>query len=134
MTIPRFRFTNGEDANACLREFANRFVKAGSRDRWVHILCERPDKARGELHKFDRQLVAGVCRALSEPDARPENLLWLLGDVPGFFFDGQGPAKMTSLRCVLDDMSPYQDDGLFSMNNGTRALFFHHDGAVWICG
>jgi hypothetical protein len=116
-----------------LEAFARNFVEGTFRDRWLHILCERPDKALNELHKFDRQRLESRCRFVSgDQDWRA--ISSRIGGEKGVFFDGSAPAHFMTLAEARSAMDPYPDDGLISFASGAVALFFHHDGSVWMCG
>jgi hypothetical protein len=122
-----------EPFKAHLEAFVRNFIETAFRDRWLHILCERPDKALRELHKFDRQRSASRCRLVSsEDDWRA--ISRRVGGEEGVFFDGSAPAHLMTLAEVREAMAPYPDDGLISFLSGALAVFFHHDGSVWMCG
>ena len=114
-----------------LSRFAERFILPEFRHRWIHILCERPDKALKELHKFERHLDPGVCRLLEVKG--DGELTDRYGGRLGIYFDGKEPAQQLSFSDALERMRPYQDDGLISFEPGVSALFFHHDLQVWSC-
>jgi hypothetical protein len=112
--------------------FARNFISANFQGRWIHVLCERPEKARDEMHKFERHRLPVRCRLLANNE-RDASLTDLVGDESGVFFDGKAAARLLSLTDALELMQPYPDDALISFKPGKLAVFFHHDGGVWLC-
>lgn len=132
MRKSRIGFHQNQEARACLETFVAHFIERRARERWIHILCERPEKAAHELRKFDRDRVPARCTPLSSRDSRDSSVLSAFGDAEGAFFDGRSPARMTSLAQVLKEMGPFQDDALFASAEGP-AVVFHHEGMTWLC-
>ena len=116
-----------------LLKFAATFVRPEFRSRWVHILCERPENALVELHKFERHFDSRACSLLDPKVDRDSTLLDEFGDVTGVYFDGKSGAASLRLSEALDRMRPYQDDALLSLDPGKLGIFFHHDRMVWVC-
>jgi hypothetical protein len=128
------RFRQTDAAVRALENFAHRFIQPAHSQRWIHMLCERPDKSYGALHRFDRQMVRGICHPVPGSSDRDDALAFLFGDPSGVFFDGLAPACLQSLSRTLQELPPRQDDALFTTLDGSKAIFFHHDGATWVCG
>jgi hypothetical protein len=129
----RFRQPDDPIIKEHLLGFADAFLKPEARERWRHLLCERPDKAREELHRFDLLHAPAACTEVERHEAAAL-LLRRYGATRGVFFDGSGPALFLDASSVLDRMSPYPIDALLSFVAGREAVFFHHDRAVWLCG
>ncbi len=132
MRKSRVGFQQSEESRPYLERFVKHFIERRARDRWIHLLCDRPEKAVQELHKFEHDLVPARCTRLSTSEGRDRALLNALGDAKGVFFDGRGPARGASLTEVLKGLGPFQEDALFSTAGGP-AVFFHHDGMIWLC-
>jgi hypothetical protein len=113
-----------------LEGFVKSFVSREFRNRWLHILLEKPKKAAKELRKFERHLDQRSCRLIENASDVMEQIL---GTTEGFYLDGLEPPKFTSLREAIDESNEKAVDAIFSISPGKQAVFLFHEGWAWIC-
>jgi hypothetical protein len=104
--------------------FAAAFVVPAKRERWRELLTRRPRRIGENSHKLHADLDRRTCRLAGEaPPAglRGEGLFYGFGDGP---------------RVVPADLAAAAAggrDAIFSLVPGELALYFFHEGEVWVC-
>lgn len=111
------------------RWFVACFVSAPHRSRWEHILIEKPEKSKTELHRLEHHLDSRQCIAASLDDLRHPTR----GSRPGVLFRSGTVSDFPSLAEAIDNLGSFQPDAFFCDLNHTFAVLFHHDGHVWLC-
>jgi hypothetical protein len=103
--------------------FAAAFVAPAHRERWRELLVRRPRRVRRNAHKLYNTLDRRVCRPVSELPAavRGDGLFYGFFDRP---------------RVVPADLAAAAaggGDAVFSLVPGGLAVYFFHEGEVWLC-
>jgi hypothetical protein len=104
--------------------FAAAFVVPAKRERWLELLTRRPRRVSRDSHKLHADLDRRTCRlAGAAPPAglRGEGVFYGFGDAP---------------RVVPTDLAAAAaggGDAIFSLAPGELALYFFHEGEVWVC-
>ena len=119
------------DINLHLEAFANAFVDKKYSDRWKHILIQKPNKAKTELVKFERQLNNSRCTLIENPDI---NLVKTINaSTLGVYFDGLENPQIISLESAINQATFNCTDALFSITPGELAILLFHEGWSWLC-
>lgn len=114
-----------------LSEFAKSFVEKDWIERWLHFLIEKPEKAFMELVKFERHRNKKTT-SYFENNFELEKLLGKdFEKVKGIYFDGFDKAEELSLFEAFE--SGQGKDALFSIQAGRLAIFFFHEGEIFLC-
>ena len=104
--------------------FVAAFVVPAKRGRWLELLTRRPRRVGRNSHKLLGDLDRRLCASVGE-----EAPAGLTGD--GLFF-GFGDAPKV-VPAGLAGVVAGGGDGLFSLVPGRLALYFFHEGEVWVC-
>lgn len=122
-----------EELNIHLRAFGEEFIEPNYLNRWMHIIFEKPDKAKNELSKLGNSISKKFFSTLIGSESFPFSLTNKFGNKEGIFFDGiESPCKLTAGEAA--SLKEERDvDALFSMIPGKLALFFFHGGDVLLC-
>jgi len=113
-----------QEANHHLRSFVKSFVLKERRDRWEHLLCNRPRSAGKNSHKLYDALDRRWCKQLIEEPT-------VAGGVTGVFYNFFSEPMMTSFDEAWAEGLGH--DAVFSVKPGRLAFFFFHEDEVWIC-
>jgi hypothetical protein len=121
---------NQDDALEHLSAFARSFIVPKYRERWHHILVERPKKAWFELIKFPSHRDERYCIPVKSAS---EFLRGRTKEQTGIYFDGYDePFRLTIMEADLVG-SRLGQDAIFSIDAGQLAVFFFHESELWGC-
>jgi len=104
-------------------EFAAAFVAPAKRERWRELLTRLPRRIGANSHKLHSDLDRRVCRLVAELPAavRGDGLFYAFADRPRVV-----PAADALLVAG-------GGDAIFSLVPGELAVYFFHEGEVWLC-
>jgi hypothetical protein len=105
--------------------FVSAFVIPAKRDRWDWLLTKGPRKVGRDSHKLHSDLDRRTCRRVT---ALPAEFRRGGG---GLFYDFYGAPKV-----VLSDevhRAIGGRDAIFSLVPGKLAVYFFHEGELWLC-
>ena len=105
-------------------KFVTAFVVPEKRERWAEVLSNRPRRLTRDSHKLHSALDRRTCYCVGEvaPDLQGEGVFYGFCDVPQLV-----PATLAAVAAG-------NCDALFSLIPGELALYFFHEGEVWLCG
>jgi hypothetical protein len=104
--------------------FVAAFVTPAKRERWLELLTRRPRRLGRDSHKLHSDLDRRTCRCVGAtvPDGlHGEGVFDPFNDTP---------------RIVPADLAPELaggGDAILSLVPGELALYFFHEGEVWLC-
>jgi hypothetical protein len=103
--------------------FAAAFVAPARRERWKELLTRRPRRIDVNSQKLYSALDRRVCHPVSDlpPAVRGEGLYY------GFF----GSPRVVPASKVA--AAALGGDAIFSLVPGELAVYFFHEGEVWLC-
>jgi hypothetical protein len=103
--------------------FASAFVAPPHRERWQELLARRPRRIHGNSHKLHSALDRRACRLVPElPGAiRGDGLFYGFIDLP---------RVVPAAHAVT---AAGGGDAIFSLLPGELAVYFFHEGEVWLC-
>lgn len=103
--------------------FAKAFVVPAKRERWAELLDRRPRRIGRDSHKLHSDLDRQRCQIVTEfpPAVRGTGVFYGFFDVPRIV-----PAS--SVAVVAGG-----GDAIYSLVSGVLALYFFHEGEVWLC-
>jgi hypothetical protein len=103
--------------------FAATFVGPAKRERWAELLARRPRRIGRNSHKLHADLDRRVCRPVSDwpTSLHPDGVFY------GFFDSPQ------VVPAALAEAAAGGGDAIFSMVPGELALYFFHEGEIWLC-
>jgi hypothetical protein len=103
--------------------FVTAFVIPAKRQRWSEMLTRRPRRIGRDSHKLHSALDRRCCRVVTElPVAvRGEGLFY------GFF---DAPRVLLAEHAAV---AAGCGDAIFSLVPGKLAVYFFHEGEVWLC-
>lgn len=114
-----------------LYDFAKSFIEKDWIERWLHFLLEKPEKAFMELVKFERHRNKKTT-SYFQNNTEIEKLLGKdFEKVKGIYFDGFDKAEELSLFEAFENGR--SKDALFSIQAGQLAIFFFHEGEIFLC-
>ena len=127
------RTCSAEELYHHLEAFVRAFIEAPRRHRCRHVLLERPEKARLEMHNFERYLDDRYCTLLDSSASFPHALAVRFGDNVGVYFDCNGKSwTVTASEAATVAESDYTD-AILSLDPGRTVLYFHHDTGTYLC-
>jgi len=124
-----FQPCSEEEAKDHLIKFAHAFVAEEHIPRWLHIVIERPEKAKREITKFENYLNRERCYLMKGAELFSSSLSKKYGNQLGVYFDGDGPAVLKTAA----EAGEWRPDAVFSLKPGKLAVFFFHEGWAWHC-
>jgi hypothetical protein len=103
--------------------FVTSFVAPARRERWAELFARRPRRIRRDSHKLHSDLDRRTCRRVAELPAalRGDGLFYGFFDAPQVV-----PAGSAAVAAGAGD-------AIFSLVPGKLAVFFFHEGEVWLC-
>jgi hypothetical protein len=103
--------------------FVAAFVVPAKRERWAELLARRPRRIGRHSHKLHSDLDRRTCRQVAELPAavRGDGLFY-------GFFDAPRVVPATSAAVAAG-----ASDAIFSLVPGKLAVFFFHEGEMWLC-
>ena len=105
-------------------DFVNSFVQKSRRDRWLHLLLNRPKQIYSNSHKLHGHLDWSIC-------CRIENANQLNQKSKGVYYDFLNePVVLTVADAFL--VGP-EKDGIFSITPGKLAVYFFHESENVLC-
>jgi hypothetical protein len=105
-----------------LRGFAAAFVVPAKRERWRELLTRRPRRIGGDSHKLHSDLDRRVAQPVTVlPAIDQDGLFYAFSDAPRVV-----PAASAALVAG-------SGDAIFSLIPGELAVYFFHEGEVWLC-
>lgn len=114
-----------------LSAFAKSFIEKEWIERWLHFLLEKPEKAFMELAKFERHRNQRTTNCFQSKSELEELFGKDFEKVKGIYFDGFEQAKELSLFDAFENGR--SKDAFFSIQAGKLAIFFFHEGEIFIC-
>lgn len=103
--------------------FAAAFVTPAKRERWAEMLSRRPRRVGRDSHKLHSDLDRRCCRVVAELPAAIRGSGLFYG-----FFDAPRVVPVESAAVVAGG-----GDAIFSLVPGKLAVYFFHEGEVWLC-
>jgi hypothetical protein len=103
--------------------FAAVFITPAKRERWAEMLARRPRRIGRDSHKLHADLDRRTCRPVSELPAAVRGTGLFYG-----FFDT--PRVVAAADAAV---AAGGGDAIFSLIPGELAVFFFHEGEVWLC-
>ena len=131
-----------------VRAFIKQFIVKEVQPRWIELLIEKrqelmaqPDThpAKLKLHRTSNQLLSRFrlnslepyCTPLLGTQTWPIPLRQAFGDKRGVYFDlNASPCTMTAAEAAMEASEDY---AILSFIPGETALFFTHEGPIWVC-
>jgi hypothetical protein len=103
--------------------FAAAFVVPHKRERWTEMLTRRPRRITSDSHKLHGDLERRVCSLVDEltPAFRGDGLFY-------DFFDSPRVVPAAKVEVAAGG-----GDAIFSLIPGKLAVFFFHEGEMWLC-
>ena len=103
--------------------FVTAFVASAKRERWGELLARRPRQIGRNSHKLHSALDRRSCRRVAElpPTIRGFGLFYGFFDAPRVV-----PAESAAAAA-------WGRDAIFSLVPGELAVYFFHEGEVWLC-
>lgn len=111
-------------ANKHLKAFVNSFIIKAKRSRWSELLCKRPKKIFEMCHKLEEIIDKRHCFLTMDLDDYYTERI-------GLFYDFLDPPLCITGNDALT--LGIDNDAIFSLAPGKRALLFSHEGRVWSC-
>jgi hypothetical protein len=110
-----------------LDAFVDAFVVREKKDRWKTLLARRGAKGIAESHKLRDALDGRFCTRVAHGDVAT------LGpaDRACVFFDFWSDPEATTAKAALA-RGP-DTDAIASLDPGRLAVYFFHEGEVWLC-
>ena len=139
---------SAEEQDLHVRAFIKQFIVKEAQSRWIELLIDKrqellakPDThpAKLKLHRASDQLFSRFCLNYLEQyctplvgtQTWPMPLRQVFGEKRGVYFDlNSSPCTMTAAEAA---MTAYEDNAILSFIPGETALFFTHEGPVWVC-
>lgn len=125
--------TSTDEEIAHLKGFADAFIDPSFSDRWLHVLLEQPSKAASQLKKFERHLNLKHCVLVENVEQLKRLFPELYSGVSGLYFDGVGPARTLTIEKAIEQSTDDVCDAIYSIRPCCLALFFFHEGWLWVC-
>ena len=103
--------------------FTDAFIVAAKRERWLELLTRRPRRIGRQSHKMHTDLDRRRCR----------NVGWAVpADLKGegLYYDFAGSPQVVPVELLRQLQL---GDAILSLVPGKLALFFFHEGEVWLC-
>lgn len=103
--------------------FASAFVAPARRGRWADLLARRPRRIGCDSHRLHADLDRRVCRPIADWPAglRGDGVFYGFFDIPRVV-----PASRAAVFAG-------GGDAIFSLTPGELAVYFFHEGEVWLC-
>jgi hypothetical protein len=103
--------------------FVAAFVTPAKRERWADLLTRRPRRILRESHKLHADLDRRYCHTVDRlpPSVRGSGLFYEFFDVP----------RVVPVEAV--EASAGAGDAIYSIVPGELAVYFFHEGEVWLC-
>jgi hypothetical protein len=103
--------------------FAAAFVSPPKRERWAEMLARRPQRIGRDSHELHADLDRRTCHRVAELPAvvRGDGLFYQFFDAPRVV-----PAAGAAVAAG-------GSDAIFSLVPGELAVYFFHEGEVWLC-
>lgn len=103
--------------------FVAAFVVPAKRERWAELLARRPRRILANAHKLYDALDPRTCRRVAELPAvvRGAGLFYDFHDAPRVV-----PAEIAAVVAG-------GGDAIYSLAPGKLAVYFFHEGEVWLC-
>ncbi|HEX9998769.1 MAG TPA: hypothetical protein VGB45_16660 [Abditibacterium sp.] len=127
--LAKYEEVDKETFQSHLSAFAQSFVMKEKKERWMHILLNKPEKARQIGPHIIGDLDKNLCGS-SNRDALAKH------KGKGVYYEFSNPQKALWLP-IEDALSVGQQfDAIFSIEEGRLAVFFNHEFLFfeeWIC-
>ena len=112
------------DCDHHLASFVASFVVPPRRERWRHLLLSRGKKAFSTSHKLYDALDRSVCTKLSgDPPVADSQV--------GVYYDFYEEPEVARFGDIYE--RSLGTDAIFSATPGKLAVFFFHEGELWLC-
>ncbi len=108
-----------------LEKFISSFIFPDHREKWKHLFLKNRKRAYKNSSKLESHLTKQFCFLLKKED------LHINIEAKGVFYDFIEPSLFITLNDALI-VGDYQD-AIFSIIPGELALYFSHEGRLWLC-
>ncbi len=123
-----------DEGSLCPRElylehverFVSSFVQKQRRERWLHLLSNRPKQLLKNSHKLHQHLDESKCTQRECPRIVDDSRVGVFCD----FHSDSPPLRTTLFRAIE---LGFNDDALFFLVPGRLAIYFFHEGFVMEC-
>ncbi len=115
--------SSSEEADKHLIEFFKAFMPKQRNERWIHLAKKRSSRAHRDSHKLSGLLNFGLATKITNAS----NLGKYSDGVYWDFIDN--PIITTPREAFV--LGDYQD-GIYSLIPGKLAIFFFHEGDIWL--
>jgi len=116
---------NKLDIESHIRSFAETFVLPGRRDKWIRLLCERPDTILSQSSRLFNYLDHNYIEQNdSLNDVSPDDTL-------GVFYDFINEPECISFTEAIKKAKEHE--AIFSIQPGKLAVYFLLDGWKFVC-
>lgn len=113
------------DIEQHMRSFAEAFILSGRKEKWIGLLCERPDTITKSSSKLFNHLDHNF---IEQNDLLVDVAPY---DTAGIFYNFSDSPKCISLREAID--AGEGSNAIFSIKPGELAVCFFHDGWNFVC-
>lgn len=103
--------------------FVAAFITSAKKERWLELLTKRPRRIGRQSHKMHSDLDRRVCQNVGW--AVPANLA---GE--GLYYAFAGAPQVAPVELLRELQL---GDAVFSLVPGKLAVYFFHEGEVWLC-
>lgn len=108
-----------------LEKFVSSFVLPDRQGKWEHLLLKNRKRSYKNSSKLESHLTKQFCLLVKKED------MYINLETKGVFYDFRDSSFFVSLEDALI-LGDYQD-AIFSMIPGKLALYFSHEGRIWLC-
>jgi hypothetical protein len=113
------------DIQQHMKSFAEAFVLDARKEKWLDLLCERPDS----IFKQSSKLFNYLDHNYIEQNDSLENIV--SHDEVGVFYDFKYEPKFISFKKAIEEGKGH--DALFSIYPGKLAVYFFHEDWNFVC-
>ena len=103
--------------------FVAAFVSPAKRERWVELLARRPRRVHENSHRLLGDLDRRVCRRVPDLPAVVRGA--------GLFYGFSDPPRVVPAGSAV--LVAGGGDAIFSVVPGELAVYFFHEGELWLC-
>jgi hypothetical protein len=111
--------------NQHLEKFVTSFIFPNRREKWKHLFLKNGKRSYKNSSKLESHLTRQFCFLLKKEE------LDINIETKGVFYDFRYSSFFISLKDALI-LGDYQD-AIFSIIPGELALYFSHEGRIWLC-
>ncbi|HEY9050476.1 MAG TPA: hypothetical protein VIQ03_02960 [Gammaproteobacteria bacterium] len=116
---------NNPDIQQHLKSFAEAFVLDSRKQKWLHLLSERPDNILSQSSKLFNYLDHNFI-------VQNDSLTNVAShDELGVYYDFKSEPEIISFKAALERSK--SNDSIFSMQPGKLVIYLFHDGWNFVC-